>query len=1182
MSAEEFIAELERRRMLPERVIKKLRAKIAESERPFSARGLAKFLVEKRQLSQKQADDVLNALLANDTDIDDATRAKSPVAPSRDEKRPANLPADDETEASEILDPEVDAESGSSIFAPFLARKPSKRTVTTKPQSDREDELTLLPDDEPTEIRQQNLRTRPAAQPANEQPTGEKKSRPEPKRRRTPKPEKTSTDVAELDQDALVAADESTKQPKRVGLRSKKKKRWDSPLMLLGGGGLALMLLSGATIWWLLNRETGDQQLALARAALKSGAYSQAIEHYERFLEGSPRHPGRSSARVQLAMVQLRQAVESGNYSAALELAEAELKEIEDEEDFDEAHPELAALLPQIALGFAKQAEKAAPGAEEVNDLNEKAQKTLELCNNVTYIPKTMRDEGKLAQVRESLQLTAHRQQSHHALQEALASMEKSTSEGNTAASYVAHRKLVRDYSQLAADAGLQEMLKQTIVAEQAAIKFVKEEQAAETSERPTPWIAALAVAHHRGAPAAARASGTACVRVNGALYGLDVATGRLLWRRQVGYAAAAPPLRTGNDALVTDGARHELLRLEATTGRLLWRQAIGEPFAQPLVVDDRAYVAGETGRLHVVDLKSGARAGYVQFAQSLRVPPAVDRQKERLYLAGGHSNLYTLALADLSCLGIYYLGHADGSISVSPVHVLDKLAVVENDGVETSRLHLMSLDDKGAVGKQETESRLTGLPAAAPLVAGRRMLMVTDRGQIQVYDVASAEGDKALSRVATREASGTQPLGRHVALVERTVWIGDTQLTKYSILPTGNRLPVESIQENFAGATFDHPLELFGESLVHVHRPNGRSSAIVAATATADGRVLWETELAMPPAGPPIVDDSTKTLAVCTAEGHIFHFEEAAIRSRVQDQPLAAQSPPVELPALTSAVDLGQGRAAFCAPDSDQLLLYNPSLRDRAAQWIKLESPLACAVTRLGDGLIAPLKVGQVFYLRTADGTQMAAPFQPRLEPGTNVDYRTAAVVDSAANRFVIADGGEKIYLVEAVAQPQRHLRAFAEAKAGPFPIESRIVVLGDVGLAVAGSSHVLRFSLPSLESAGELALTAPVVWGPYPVANGVLLATADDHLVFISPGGETAWRVPIEHGDLAGEPLAVQDGVLLAYRKGIIERRSTADGTALAAKDLEHPLASGPVRFQQRLVLSAHDGTLLVVDGP
>ena len=67
-----------------------------------------------------------------------------------------------------------------------------------------------------------------------------------------------------------------------------------------------------------------------------------------------------------------------------------------------------------------------------------------------------------------------------------------------------------------------------------------------------------------------------------------------------------------------------------------------------------------------------------------------------------------------------------------------------------------------------------------------------------------------------------------------------------------------------------------------------------------------------MPPAGPPIVEESSRTLAVCSADGHVFAFGEAAIRSRVQDQPLAVQSAPPDLPAITAAVNLGRGRAAF------------------------------------------------------------------------------------------------------------------------------------------------------------------------------------------------------------------------------------------------------------------------------
>jgi hypothetical protein len=262
--------------------------------------------------------------------------------------------------------------------------------------------------------------------------------------------------------------------------------------------------------------------------------------------------------------------------------------------------------------------------------------------------------------------------------------------------------------------------------------------------------------------------------------------------------------------------------------------------------------------------------------------------------------------------------------------------------------------------------------------------------------------------------------------------------------------------------------------------------------------------------------------------------------------------------------------------------LLYNPALGNRAAQWIKLVSPLACDAAALGDAIVAPLAVGQVFLLSAADGASVAMPFQPRLEPRATVSYRPAGVVDPRARRFVITDGSENIYLLAAADQPQPHLAEIAAAKVGPYPITSPVVVVGEMAVAVGGDSHLVRYRLPLLESAGETRLPAPVAWGPYATADGVLVATADEHLMLVSAGGEERWRTPLEHGALAGAPLAQGDSVLIAYRSGVVQRRATADGEVLATIDVEHPLAAGPVQFSQRLILTAHDGTLLVIDQP
>ncbi|MEX0641218.1 MAG: PQQ-binding-like beta-propeller repeat protein, partial [Pirellulales bacterium] len=684
-------------------------------------------------------------------------------------------------------------------------------------------------------------------------------------------------------------------------------------------------------------------------------------------------------------------------------------------------------------------------------------------------------------------------------------------------------------------------------------------------------------------APASAGPVGSvACVRVEGAVYGLDVATGKLLWRRYVGFSTNAWPMVVGSDVLVTDARQRELLRLNATTGNLVWRQTIGEPFGEPLVVGPRAFLAAKSGRLYVVDLDSGARAGYMQFPQPLSTPPTADRRQQRLYLTGDQFSLYSVSLADLTCIGSYYLGHEAASIQIAPAQLLNKLAILENNGVETSRLHIMSLDDRGAVAGQETDRRLAGLSASPLLVEGRRLIVITDRGRFDVYEIGAGKGDEALAPVATRDATDRQSVVRYVAVANGNLWVGDTQLTKYAILTTGNQLRVESIQNNFAGDAFDHPLELFGDTLIHVRRPKRRAGVTVAATDMKQGRTLWETDLAVPPAAAPVVDSSGRALAVANANGYVFRFDDAAIRSRVQDEPLAARSMPPTVKPLTGGADLGDGRAAFFTPDSEQLLLYDPSASDGAAHWIELPSPLTCAATPFNKGLLAPLKIGQVFYLNPADGKQLAAPFQPKLEPRTTVEYRAAGVGAAADRRFVITDGQENIYLVELVDQPQPHLESVSEGKVSPMRIVSPVAVLGETAVAAADGGHLVRYKLPALEASGEADLPGDAVWGPFRVGEQALVATADEQLVAISPAGEIAWKAKLEHGELAGPPLEAEGGFLLAYRKGIVERRSMADGSPAAQHDLEHPLATGPVRFMQRLVLTADDGTLLVVEQP
>ena len=1128
MTIQDFLEILEERDLVPESIVKQVRDKVAKGDRRITPKSLLKYLVKKELVTKRQAKQLLETTLT--------------VTPNAE----------------------------SSILGMVPLPK-----VPTPDKPPREDIPTITPADEGSGV----LVTDEGSFVGRADVLGEKPS--------SLVSESLSKIGMGADDPALTEAIQDSqsgiKAPKKPRSRKKaKKNEWDSSLLLLGGGGLILLIIVGVIVGYLLTRENADAILAEASEFFDGGSYTQAIKQYERFVENHPSHPEFSAGKVKLGLARLWKATSGAtNFSEALTVAQQVLPAIENEDEFKSAQRDLASLLPKIAQGLANQAERATESAK-VQELVDQTNGALSLCSNTKYIPKTFRDEVLLSEISQTLQRVERSQAQNAALAKALADMQAAIDGGDTAAAYRIHDKLLDEHPGLINDEQLSAKVLEISTAESSVVKFVEESQPATTESRPSQVIAELALANRTG-PAVDGADGVVAVRVSGAVYGLNLRDGSLRWRQFVGIAPQLSPLQLPNgDLLIVDDQHNELVRLAGADGTLQWRQSFESTVTRPVLMGERILIAETTGKLHVLDSSSGQREGYVQFAQRLSAPPLVGSQGRRIYITGEHSSLYTLSTDDFSCLGVFFLDHAKGSVTTPPVSVLNKIAVAVAKGLSTSRLEVLNTNADGIPDQRATSRRLSGLANTDMLTQGRRLVVLTTRGQVIVYEVGSGAGEDALTQIAQRDPERGSLLARFGFLSKGHAWVAGPKLNKLAILPTSDRLSVTTIDRDYDGDTFDHPLQTSGDLLVHVRRPADQAGAIVAAMEMSTGQPKWETELAAAPAGPPAADASGMQIGALSACGSAFLVDREAMRNRVANRAEKLSSRQ-KLPAFDASLDLGRGRLVASAEAAQVLLHFRPGLPRGALKTVKIVGPASCPPVVWGDGFVVPTQAGQVFLYNSEDGQQWGSPFQPPLAPGATYDWHPPAVYGSGNEaQLVLSDGREKVYLLSRVESPQPHLTADTKVDLSTAPLNTGFAVVGELALAGAEDGSLSVFELPSLAAKASVKIGSQVIWGPFGVGENVVLATATEEIVCLDSQANVAWRQPLAHGPLAGRPIVHDGGLEVLCQQGGLMRIDLASGEEAAFVPLPQPVVAGPVPFGRRLVVSSYDGTLLVIDHP
>ena len=347
---------------------------------------------------------------------------------------------------------------------------------------------------------------------------------------------------------------------------------------------------------------------------------------------------------------------------------------------------------------------------------------------------------------------------------------------------------------------------------------------------------------------------------------------------------------------------------------------------------------------------------------------------------------------------------------------------------------------------------------------------------------------------------------------------------------------------------------------------------------------MIWETELAVPPAGPAFVDADNRRIVVVGKNGTRWDITSQSFREGRVDQ--VGESDFRDM-LLREPVAIGRELLLFpTASGQRSYLLLDTTRQDRRLTAGRLnlrEEKLACPPVAMGDRLLVCALEGPVYVVDPRTGESVARPYEPNVATAARGLWLSPAVTSDAT--AIIADGDGALIEMKLEADPAERLVAVRSQNLDTRLMGS-VAAVGDVVYAVERTTKEDRLVVVSrsdLREADKIPLAARVAKGPVSVGDYAALTTADDKLHAFSGDGKRAWSIDLPDGPLAGWPLATAGQWICASASGRVLRLSEPDGRLIPWDGNDHlavgqPLGASPTLYGARILFVGRDGTVFV----
>lgn len=1210
ITAEEFIRLLAEKNVVSSELIAGLLSRVVQSAKPIPAGPFADRLVERGVISRSLSDSIIEQLrneiggtAADDGElrlIDDAPPSSPPAHPSMPQM-PSALPP----------------------FAQQLPPQPgTPRYQPQYPAATRSPQLPPPP-------------AYPQATPAREIPLAPVPPAPAP-----PGQPEIVRSLPPAGSSARHSGGETSRA--RYSQRQIPKNPWDSKLIVFGGGALFLLVFISVVLFFAISRRSAEEVLANAEKAYLEQSYTQAITEYEEFARLFPAHEEVSKARVRISLCRIFQASQGKNpdWANVYNVVKTELDLIAGEDEFrKEAVPELSTILPELARGL-------------VDAANEKSSKqyadmtadTLLLVRR--YLPDKDQNSVAIRDVQISLNQCLRNLAADEKLLETKNEIDRILPDSGVSPekieeAYAAAAALITEYPDFITHEPYIAIVRSIAEKESKAVGLI--------SEYPVPGgpdvrkLTAEPVAVFTDREFSSQIPGGENEFVFiadpfGAVFALKVSDGTLSWRskpfprdRELEFPVIFK--LSNGDPLLIDRPNGRFARLDAKTGRCVYRLDIEEPifFEPPPVgttrtLSDKICFVSASGRLYEMNAMDGKIEWGIRIPRMSSCAPGVDRKNGDVYQLAEHTTLYRISGGDRK-IETVYLGHSKNTVRIPPMPFGEYLLLIEQTSVRDSELKLIRLlvPASGEAGTHSCETvqriPLEGFLEIPPAIEGNLLFLATDTGQLLHFSLRVDDPAKPLhliaqGKVRDGDAANENRTIRHLSLFEKGVWIADRTLTRADVQASQSRFLSKSLPDPI-GPTLA-PLQWAAETVFQVSRERNTQGIIVRAIASGTLELHWETLLADPMTVEPIIAPETGSLEAYTSSGKMYVLKESDLPgSGAESQGSFFGLPAAELvrnifaDPLRAIVPLDRGYKAWIAPPEhwnsfsfrayrDQREVDDSSLRtihlfdpdvsnQRRFRSIPLPSPLVAEPIPFAQGVLAPLRNGQIALYNPRNGSPISDPFSTTLTNAANTPWtKPLAIPDDPVSFLVVenplrAGQNARLFKVELEFEPKPYLSQKASLEFGQAVVRP-LLIANDRVFLIDRTNSMYGVSLSDLKEETVTEIPGTCIYGPFGLDSDSFFLANDrsELLVFkTKPGAgdvsETEMKtVPFTYAPIIGKPLIEPDAVIFASNDGTVWKLDRAKMEISGSIKAEVPPSAGVVRYGRRLLYPGRDGVL------